>query len=85
MFLLPQTTCPKNADKKISNAQHQVKDDAPKKDRQPENCPKLSGLLFVQLMILPIYACISRAGHIADLDESSCKLAKILELLFVKD
>ena len=27
----------------------------------------------------------SRAGHIADLDESLCKLAKILELLFVKD
>ena len=26
-----------------------------------------------------------RAGHIANLDESSCKLAKILELLFVKD
>ena len=63
VFLLPRTTCPKNADKKISNAQHQVNDDAPKKDRQPENCHKLSGLLFVQLMILPIYACIS---YVAD-------------------
>ena len=32
-----------------------------------------------------IYGCHARAGHIVNLDVSLCKLAKILELLFVKD
>ena len=41
--------------------------------------------LFFWMCFMENLEWCARAGHIADLDESLCKLAKILELLFVKD